>query len=112
MKIVRKADKQIAVLSLVGDPLGETDAQLLRKNVRDILDDEIHHVVIDLTEVRHINSAGLGGLIAAMCSMLRVGGSAFYASPGVNVRETFRITHLDKIFNTYETVEQAINDCT
>ncbi len=112
MKIVTKADKRIAILSLFGDPLGENDAQQLRTKVRTIVDEKIKHIVIDLAGVKHINSAGLGGLIAAMCSMLRAGGSAFYASAGTNVRETFRITHLDHIFNTYDSVEQAINDCT
>ena len=112
MKIITKADKKIAILSLVGDPLGETDAQMLRKKVHGVVEEQIKHVVIDLNGVKHINSAGLGGLIAAMCTMVRVGGEAFYASPGVHVKEAFRITHLDHIFTTYETVEEAVHHVT
>jgi|ERR1041385_5659169 anti-sigma B factor antagonist len=110
MRIIKKEDKEIAILSLVGDPLGEDDAQLLRKKIHNVVQDDIKQVVIDLSGVKHINSAGLGGLIAAMCTMLRAGGAVFYASPGQHVKETFKITHLDQIFNTYETVEKAIDD--
>ncbi len=112
MRIINKSDKKICILSLVGDPLGETDAQLLRKKIHDLTDDEIHHVVIDLSGVKHINSAGLGGLIAAMCTMMRVGGSVHYASAGSHVKDVFKITHLDHIFNVYETVEAALNEHT
>jgi len=108
MKIIEKGTKRIAVLSLVGDPLGETDAMLLRKKISAVVSDQIHHVVIDLKDVKHINSAGLGGLISAMCTMLRVGGAAFFAHANVHVTETFRITHLDQVFNTFETVDEAV----
>ena len=109
MQIIKKEDKKIAILSLVGDPLGEADAQLLRKKIQNVIQEKIKHVVIDLKGVKHINSAGLGGLIASMCSMLRTGGAVFFASPGVHVQEAFRITHLDEVFNIYETVENAVD---
>ncbi len=110
MQIVQKGNKQIAVLSLIGDPLGETDAQMLRSKIQQINEQEIKHVVLDLSGVKHINSAGLGGLISAMCAMLRSGGAVFFASATPNVQGAFRITHLDQVFNTYQTVENAIND--
>ena len=112
MRIIKKEDKEIAILSLVGDPLGEEDAQLLRKKIHNLIQEKIKHVIIDLTGVKHINSAGLGGLIAAMCAMLRTGGAVFFACAGANVKAVFRITHLDHIFNTYDTIEEAINDYT
>ena len=112
MKIISRANTKIAVVSLVGDPLGESDAQLLRDRIHGVVDGEIRHVVIDLAGVRHINSAGLGGLISAMCSMVRAGGKTYFAAPGTNVKEAFRITHLDQVFSTFETVEMAISACT
>ena len=110
MQIVQKENKQIAVLSLIGDPLGEQDAQLLRSRISQVIEQEIKHVVLDLTGVKHINSAGLGGLISAMCAMLRIGGAVFFASATMNVQGAFRITHLDQVFNIYPSVEKAIGD--
>lgn len=108
MKIIKKADKTIAILSLVGDPLGEEDAILLRKKIASVIEEHVHHVIIDLSGVRHINSAGLGGLISAMCSMLRAGGALFFANANKHVADAFKITHLDQVFNTFETVNDAI----
>ena len=82
---------------------------MLRDRMHSVVDGEIRHVVIDLAGVKHINSAGLGGLISAMCSMIREGGTIYYAAAGMNVRETFRITHLDRVFTIFETVEKAIS---
>ena len=110
MKIVRNAETNVAVLSLVGDPLGEPDAQLLRQNIYTLVQDKVAHVIIDLRQVKHINSAGLGGLISAMFTMLRSGGGLSFAAAGLHVQDTFRITNLDKIFNTYPSVEEALKN--
>ncbi|HEV8538376.1 MAG TPA: STAS domain-containing protein [Bacteroidota bacterium] len=109
MRIVEKAKRQIAVLSLFGDPLGEPDALQLREKISGILQQQIRYVVLDLSEVRHINSAGLGGLISSMFSMLKAEGGLTLACPRKNVREVFRITNLDKVFTTCESVDEAVN---
>ena len=108
MRIVEKDNSKIAVLSLVGDPLGEQDAIQLRQKISHVLQGKIRHVILDLSAVKHINSAGLGGLIASMFSMLKAEGGLSFACPGKNVKEVFKITNLDKVFTTYETVEEAL----
>ncbi len=110
MRILEKANKKIAILSLVGNPLGEADAQLLRKKIADISQTDISHVIIDLQGVKHINSAGLGGLVAALFTMTRAKGSLTFASAGINVKEAFRITNLVKVFSLYETVDDAVKN--
>ena len=108
LKIVKNADRKIAILSLVGDPLGEPDAILLRKNIYGVVEGKIRHVIIDLSAVKHINSAGLGGLISAMFTMLKCGGDLSFSGAGTHVSETFRITNLDKVFNLHASVEEAL----
>ena len=110
MRIVEKENNKIAILSLVGDPLGEQDATQLRQKINNVLQDRIKHVILDLTDVKHINSAGLGGLIASMFSMLKADGGLTFACPGKNVKEVFKITNLDRVFTTYETIEEALKN--
>lgn len=110
MRIIEKARDKIAVLSLVGDPLGEQDALQLRGKISHVLQEQIKYVVLDLSGVKHINSAGLGGLIASMFSMLKAKGVLTFACPGKNVKEIFKITQLDKVFATYETVADALSN--
>ena len=110
MKIVEKENNRIAIVGLVGDPLGEPDAMALRKKIAEISQDNIRHVIIDLGQVKHINSAGLGGLISAMFTMVKANGSLTFAAAGANVKDVFRITNLSKVFTLYDSVDEAIKN--
>jgi anti-sigma B factor antagonist len=95
------------ILSLKGDPLGEPDAILLKGKISKLVKDGVKWVVLDLQGVRHINSAGLGGLISAMITLRNAGGDARFASPSKNVEHIFAVTKLTQIFETHQTVEEA-----
>ena len=61
MKIREQSGNGPAVLDLSGDPLGENDAVTLKEKVYSLIDGGVKHVILNLQDVRHINSAGLGG---------------------------------------------------
>jgi len=107
VQIQRKTSSDPVVLSLKGDPLGEKDAFTLRQKVYELIENGIIHVILDLRQVHHINSAGLGGLISAMISLRKVGGDVMIAQIGKNVQNVLTITHLSQVFSTFETVEKA-----
>jgi anti-anti-sigma factor len=110
MRIVEEGSRKIAVLKLIGDPLGEHDAKTLRRKIHDLSEDEIRHVIFDMSGVKHINSAGLGGLISAMFTMLKAKGEVRFACIGDNVDHIFKMTHLDEIFISDPTVESALKN--
>jgi anti-sigma B factor antagonist len=107
VQIQRKTSSDPVVLSLRGDPLGEKDAFTLRQKVYELIENGVVHVILDLEQVRHINSAGLGGIISSMISLRKAGGDILITRIGNNVRSVFSITHLSDVFSTFETVEQA-----
>jgi anti-anti-sigma factor len=108
IRIVEEGDRKIAVLKLVGNPLGEDDARTLREKVYQLRDQSIRHIVLDMESVRHINSAGLGGLIAAMFTMTREGGDLRIAAINTNVEKIFATTHLDHVLKVEPSVDSAI----
>lgn len=108
LKIIEKDNRKLAVLSLTGDPLGEPDAELVREKTRSIVQSKVRHLIFEMSGVRHINSAGLGGLISALLTMSREGGTVQFAGVGTNVNKVFNITHLNQIFEIVPTVEDAI----
>ena len=110
LKIIEKDNRKIAVLTLTGDPLGEQDAELVREKTRSIVASNIQHLIFEMSGVRHINSAGLGGLISAMHTMARAGGTIQFAAVGTNVHKVFKITRLTEIFNIKITVEEAVRE--
>ena len=110
LKIIEKDNRKLALLTLSGDPLGEPDAELVRQKIKAIIQSKIPHVIFEMSRVRHINSAGLGGLVMAQVSMLNAGGTVQFTNVVENVGKVFGITHLDRVFEIVPTVEEAVRE--
>ena len=108
LSIIEKDTRKLAVLTLKGDPLGLLDADLIREKTKGVVQAEIKHLLFDMTDVHHINSAGLGALMAALLTMRREGGTVQFAGIGPHVSKVFTITRLNKIFDIAPNVEEAI----
>jgi anti-sigma B factor antagonist len=65
-------------------------------------------VLVDLTEVRFIDSSGLGALIAAYKSATTNGGILALAGLQPPVRSVFELTRLHRVFKVFETVTEAV----
>jgi anti-sigma B factor antagonist len=108
MKIREQSHNGPAVLDLSGDPLGENDAVTLKEKVYSLIDAGTKFVILNLQDVRHINSAGLGGMVCAMTALRRVGGDIFLANTQQNVSKILSITQLNRIIEAYPTLDEAI----
>ncbi len=97
-----------AVLDLSGDPLGENDAVALKEKVYSLIDGGMKFIILNLQDVRHINSAGLGGMVCAMTALRRVGGDVYLACPQPNVEKILAITQLNRIIESFPSIDAAI----
>ncbi len=64
--------------------------------------------VLDASEMDYIDSAGLGVLIALLKRTTEHGGDIRIAQLGNKARTVFEITRAFKIFEIFETVEEAL----
>ena len=64
-------------------------------------------VVIDLSEVEFIDSTALGVLIEAR-RQLKNNKAFLLAAPGLETRRALEISGLDRHFNVYDSVEEAL----
>jgi len=108
MQIKEKIIRDVAVLKFSGSLLGEPDATKVRKKVHSLVHDDMRKVVIDMGDLKWINSAGLGSLIASLTTLRNAGGDLRLAKGPDNVESLFRITELVKVFKMYETVAGAV----
>lgn len=108
MQLKEKIEKNVAVLTLKGDILGEPETTQIREKIHSLVGDQVKSVVIDLGGVAFLNSSGLGTLIASLTTMRNAGGELRLARVGEKVKNLFVITQLVKVFDTYETVERAL----
>ncbi len=98
----------VTVLDLSGRvTLGE-ESQQLRNKIREVLAEGKTRVVLNLANVRHIDSSGLGTLVSGYTSAQSLGASVKLASLTNKIREQLNITKLVTVFDVYDTVEDAI----
>ena len=64
-------------------------------------------IVLDLSNVSYIDSAGLGSLVAILKDIRNAGKSLTLASLKPNVKRIFEMTRLDKVFKIVDTPEEA-----
>src|SRR5262245_38085948 len=66
-------------------------------------------IVINLADVRAIDAAGLGSLVAAFTRSRDAGGAIVLAGLRPGVRELVAVTGLLSVFDTRESVEDAVS---
>ncbi len=73
----------------------------LRREVNDILNIGANIVLIDLKDVKFIDSSGLGALVSAMKMVRTAGSQLFVCSINGQVKMLFELTKMDRIFENF-----------
>ena len=72
----------------------------------------LQHIVLDLHEVDFMDSAGLGALIALLKLVSERGGNVKIARLQKQVRTVFEITRAYRVFDVFDSVDEAIRNRT
>ena len=67
-------------------------------------------LIIDLSKVGFVDSAGLGSLIGGMRAARQAGGDLRIANPSEQSRMLLSLTSLDQVLTISPTVEEALRD--
>jgi anti-sigma B factor antagonist len=95
-----------AVMAIAGEVDLATAPRLKEVLVQVI--DQAKTVILDLSGATYMDSTGLGVLIGSLKHAREVGGDVKLAGLVPKVRRVFSITGVDKVFEIYSTVEQAM----
>jgi anti-sigma B factor antagonist len=80
----------------------------LREHVNELLEDGHRAFVLNIANVRYVDSFGLGQLITIFTSIRSRGGQLILLRPTDHVQALFRMTKLDTIFHISAEEAQAI----
>jgi anti-sigma B factor antagonist len=69
---------------------------------------DVEKLILDLSQVSYVDSAGLSALLLAERQQSAHGGDVRLVGVNENVKSLLRITQLDRIFPMYATVTEAI----
>jgi anti-sigma B factor antagonist len=87
--------------------LGESSA-LLRKTIRDLLDDNRSNIVLNLADVDYIDSSGIGELVSAYTAVKRSGGALKLLQLTKKVHDLIQLTKLFTVFDVYSDERTAL----
>ena len=65
-------------------------------------------VILDLADLKHINSSGLGVFITLLTKARKKDGEVLLVSPSEGIRKLLLMTKLNAIFQIFDTVEAAM----
>ena len=95
------------VFKLTGD-LDSFSVAILKERMNRNFETGNYSLVIDLSNVEFMDSAGLGQLVAGLKYCIHNGGDLVLVGINDTIRELLRITKLDTVFKVYQSEEDAL----
>src|SRR5262252_10475015 len=99
---------QVTVVDLGGRIVLGDGSALLRKTVRELLDDNRTKIVINLADVNYIDSSGIGELVHAYTSVKTRGGELKLLHLTRKVHDILQITKLYTVFDVHTDEADAL----
>jgi anti-sigma B factor antagonist len=102
-------EQEVAVVEVSGRIVGGEEASQLRDRIKWLLHSTTN-VILNLSGITFIDSAGLGVLVSMWTSSKSVGRVIKFASVRGKVKQVLDTTRLSGIFEIYDDVDQAIKN--
>ena len=109
LKVTRREQDGILILKLKGRLTFEHGDTLLSDEIQHALAWHQDRVVLDLSLVDKMDSAGLGALLSASAELQSVGGGLALANLNSAHRKALLITRLETVLDVFPSEQDAIN---
>ena len=87
--------------------IGESDV-VLRKRLRELLENGQRHILLNHEGVSYVDSSGIGELVAGYKCADETGGAVKLLNPSRKVRDLLQVTRLDEVFATFRDEKEAL----
>jgi len=108
MKMTESESGGVVILELSGKIMGGPDATLLNDKLHELIEVDKTKIVANLKGVNWMNSSGLGILIGGLTTMRNSGGDLKLANITDRIQSLLMITKLLTVFESFDTIDQAI----
>lgn len=108
MEYTHDIDGNIAIFQLEGSLLSEADREKLKKDFSQHMEKGINYFLINLDNLKHVNSTGLGIFITLYTKVRGKGGEMVMTGPQDSIRNLLEITKLNSVFNITDTQEEGL----
>ena len=107
LTITHHTEDGIAVITLTGRLLLGPEGAELEMLVGREIEAGVRHFVFDFAHLTHIDSTGIGRCISSLNQIIQAGGQLGIAGAAGQVRDSFRVTQLDRVFRFFPDLPEA-----
>ena len=107
MEIAADRIGNVAVALIPVDELDASNAGELKREIAPVLEANTR-LVIDLSRLRFVDSSGLGAMLSCLRHLSAKGGDLKLCGMSKQVRATFELVRMHKIFDIFSTREEAV----
>ena len=112
MQIVERSAGNVTILDLSGQITFTEGDQQFKDKVNSLVHQGRKHILVNLANVTHMDSAGLGELVGAYTTVSKAGGSMKLLNLTKRLHDLLAITKLLTIFDTFESEQDALKQFT
>ncbi len=107
MKFTTSELYNAAVIAFKGKLMGGPEAQEFHDTLKSYLDSGKKNIIIDMSDVKFVNSSGIGNIVRGFSTVKESGGSMKLARVTDKIDGLLSITKLNSVFEQHPTVEEA-----
>ena len=107
IKVDIKEGEGCNILNVCGDVDVYTSPKV-KESINALIEKEIYNIVVNLEDVRYVDSTGLGVWIGALKRVKEHNGNIVLVCTNPQIKKIFQITGLVKIFSIFANNEDAI----
>jgi anti-sigma B factor antagonist len=108
MNMTSKEVDGVSIVALDGRIVLGEESNLLRERVKALIADGRKKIVLNMANVKYIDSAGLGILVAAHVSAKTQGAALHLCNLGEKFHDVLQLTRLLTVFSVYDNEAEAI----
>lgn len=101
-------ESTIGVFKLDGNLIGENDGMPLTEAFNEQMENGVLNFILDLSDLRLINSSGIGVFITLLTKARKKDGDVVIVNPSSYISNLLMITKLNSIFQIYNSTGEAL----
>lgn len=101
-------ERNIAIIYLMGDLMERSDATDLIAKIDELIADQRNTFVLNLSELKYMNSTGLNLLISILSKARNHGGEALVTEVSEKIKELLVVTKLNTVFTITDNNKKAV----
>ncbi len=109
MNLKLEDNGKVVILMVKEERLDAHNSDQLKQELSRLFGEGKTGVVVDLKEVRFIDSSGLGALVSGFKNASSRQASLKLSSLQSQVRSMFELTRLHRVFDIYPTIDEAVD---